>query len=92
MGSNNWSRQEGHLQITFKGGNGRYNHRVTLSPRSESFFSAVTRSYTVVAPWPIEYIERAAISWFSAKSSLFSTPKIYVDRVVIDPAYIPNWP
>ena len=88
FGSNKWDKQEGKMQATLK--SGRSQHKVQLSPNNEGLWSGLTRFYTGVAPFPIENIDRVGLK-YSSKGFHFTKQKVYVDRVILDPAYNMNF-
>ncbi|KAI1297877.1 hypothetical protein HDE_04373 [Halotydeus destructor] len=70
------------------GGNGRYNHKVVLTPGTESFYTGAVKKYYFSAPFPIEYVEKVVLEWSEKPASFFGNHSIQVDRVILDPAYI----
>ncbi|KAI1297884.1 hypothetical protein HDE_04374 [Halotydeus destructor] len=90
LGYAKFDSRNGQLFAYLQGGNGRYNHKVVLTPGTESFSTGAVKKYYFSAPYPIEYVEKVVLEWVE-KPSKFGNHSIQVDRVVLDPAYISYW-
>ncbi|KAI1286407.1 hypothetical protein HDE_10919 [Halotydeus destructor] len=88
LGQTKFDVHDGKLKAVFMGGNGKYDNKVALSTKTESFSAGLVKSYLVAALYPIEYIEKVALEFESKDFHVFTTHKIYVDKVTIDPAYL----
>jgi hypothetical protein len=83
FGTNNFISSKGDIYITFFGSNGLYNHTEKLNVEFEIFKPGQIKQYKSIAPWSIDYIENLYVKFESFDNSF-----IYIDRIIVDPAYL----